>query len=368
MSYRILDNLNTNRNHGNRLRELFDLADDVLITSPFLMPDFTHFLNPEHLSGLKRLHLITTLQPGAADQISKVRAFNVLYNLPAISTGSLLFDLSINNRLHGKIYLFKKETRSLAAIVTSANFTNNGLHRNHEWGIEIDDAFEIQQLETAILSSIEYSGISQNEVELMMQAIDALPRSPSPAAALPHIPLDLTRFVHTSTPAVAVNRQIKYWLKPTGSSDAWVDPSESYDREITLLHFSVKKPVGVRIGDILIGYSIGWGRLLGLFEVISEPQYVTDVQKEEEDWMECWPWYVEGRNLTPGFGANWWQLDLQLDMLRNEYQQADPDLPVTQAGNTGFGALSFGQDKLQLDSNFAAFVINRIMEINNRLG
>lgn len=367
MPYHILNNLDSNRNHGNRLRHLFERSNEVLIASPFLMPNFTNFLRPELLSGLKRLHLVTTLQPGAIDQINKVRAFVALYDLPAISNGSLILDLSINNRLHGKIYIFKNEDQLLAAVVTSANFTNNGLHRNHEWGIEIDDVSEIKQLEHSILNSIEYSGITRQEIQKMEQQVNAIPPLP-PATVVPIISLDLTKLVHTALSTIPVNRQIKYWLKPTGSSDAWVDRKESYDREITFLHFSTKKPKGVRKGDVLIGYAIGWGHILGLFEVISEPQHVTEEEMDEEEWMNRWPWYVEGRNLTPGFGANWWQLNLQLASLKDAYQLTNPNLPVTQAGNTGFGALNFGQDKIELTPEFATFVMNQMIEINNRLG
>ena len=279
----------------------------------------------------------------------------------------MIFDLSINNRLHGKVYIFKKENQLIASVITSANFTNNGLHRNHEWGIEIDDIKEMLQLEKSILGSIEYSSISLQEIQRMRDHIASIPPLPS-SAVVPVIALDLTKFISTAQPIISITRNIKYWLKPTGSSEAWVDPKESYDREITLLHFSTRPPTGVHVGDILIGYSIGWGRMLGLFEVLTDPEHVSDEEMEEEEWMERWPWYVQGRNLCPGFGANWWQLNLQLVELKEKYQQNDPSLIVTQAGNISFGALNFGQDKIELTAEFAVFVMNEIMEINNRLG
>jgi len=44
----------------------------------------------------------------------------------------------IDNSLHGKIYITKKGTTYLEAIITSANFTENGLKLNTD--LKVDKA------------------------------------------------------------------------------------------------------------------------------------------------------------------------------------------------------------------------------------
>jgi phosphatidylserine/phosphatidylglycerophosphate/cardiolipin synthase-like enzyme len=111
------------------------------------MMDFADFLGEVNLSAVKKFHLITTLPPKSFDQFGKISSLISLIEFPVVKDGRVDCQISLNNKLHGKIYIFKKSGSYIAAIISSANFTGSGLSRNHEWGVEISDSTEIENLE-----------------------------------------------------------------------------------------------------------------------------------------------------------------------------------------------------------------------------
>lgn len=91
--------------HYSRIRELFLESNELIIVSPFLMDDLGAFFNDLQLDKLNKIHLITILRPKSFDQILKINSLATFANLSIFSTGNTDFKVSINNRLHGKVYL-----------------------------------------------------------------------------------------------------------------------------------------------------------------------------------------------------------------------------------------------------------------------
>ena len=135
----VINNLDSKTNHFSRIKDLVLESNKIIIVSPFLMGDFGTFFNDLDLNDLSNIHLITTLKPKSFDQINKTNSFLTFVELPIFNSNKVDFKISINNRLHGKIYIFKKSDKPFKAIITSANFTDSGLSYNHEWWIEISD-------------------------------------------------------------------------------------------------------------------------------------------------------------------------------------------------------------------------------------
>ncbi len=124
-TYRLINNLSNTDNHSKRLKELFESSEEVLIASPFLMGDFTDFLSEINMSQLQKIHLITTLLPNSFEQIKKIGSLLSIVDFPEIKEKRVACEISINNKLHGKVYIFKKSKTSFAAIISSANFTDS---------------------------------------------------------------------------------------------------------------------------------------------------------------------------------------------------------------------------------------------------
>jgi hypothetical protein len=80
-----------------------------------------------------------------------------------------------------------------------------------------------------------------------------------------------------------------YWLKSVGSSDDqqlddWPDTAP---QELHEVHFPNKGTPGVRVGDYLVYYASGQGRIIGIAEVFMPPT--------KDSGEERWPWRCEVR-------------------------------------------------------------------------
>ncbi len=364
MDYKIINNLSSTANHSTRLKELFGNSDTVILTSPFLMSDFAEFFGEIDFTKLKKLHLITTLSPNSIDQIKKISSLISFIEFPDIKDKKVNSQISLNNKLHGKIYIFKKDNNYISAIVSSANFTDSGLSRNHEWGIEISDKVEIKKLETSVLESIEFSNLSFDEIYRMQQATtDFLAKQPQTENRA--IELKLTDFLSSSNWTSQLNDTIEFWLKPIGFTKNPVPEDRPFNSLVQELNFSKLRPNGVKPNDILIAYGVGTTKILSVYRVTSFPQMATPEEIEEDNWLERWPWYVDAENLTPNFGATWASHNLWINSLKDEFLVVNPDIAITAIGGQTLGALNYGKDKLKLSPNFAKFIIDKVVTINN---
>lgn len=364
MSYKLINNIASPDNHSARLKELFGDSDTVIITSPFLMTDFADFFGKVDFSQIKKLHLITTLSPKSFEQIKIVSSLISLIEFPDIRDKKVNCQISLINKLHGKIYIFKKDDKYISAIISSANFTGPGLSRNHEWGVEISDKEEIKNLEQSILGTIDFSNLSFDEIHRMQRAAnDFLAKQPQ--TETPDIDLNLTDLLSSVSWTSQLNDTIDFWLKPIGVTGDPVTEDRLFDKD-DQLNFSKLRPNGVKPNDILIAYGVGTTKILSIYCVTSYPKRVTPEEIEEKAWRERWPWYVEGHNLTPNFGVAWASHNLYINSLREEFLATNPDKAITAVSGKTLGALNYGKDKLKLSHDFAKFVIDKVVAINER--
>jgi HKD family nuclease len=192
----IIDNLSTENNHLARLKDLLKECDSVILTSPFLMTDFTNFFSNGLCDNLKSIHLITTLKPNSIDQIKKISSLVSLIENKEIKRKGIQCKISLNNKLHGKIYIFKKLGVSFSAIISSANLTDSGLSFNHEWGIEFSDLIQIDTLEKTLIDCIEpqFESLSTSVIYRMQQGVkDYLNKQSNPIEM--EIDLNLTEII-----------------------------------------------------------------------------------------------------------------------------------------------------------------------------
>jgi HKD family nuclease len=368
MTYKLINNLSSAENHSTRLKQLFSESDTVILTSPFLMLDFADFFGEINFSQLEKFHLITTLSPKSFDQIKKISSLSTLVDFPDIRDQKVNCQISLNNKLHGKIYIFKKSDKYISAIISSANFTESGLSRNHEWGVEISDKDEIKNLEKSILDSIEFSNLTIDEIHRMQKAANEfLERQPQSEAR--DIDLNLTDFLSSSDWAAQLDNTINYWLKPIGVTGDPIEEGNPFDTVNAGkgdLNFSKLRPTGVKPNDILIAYGVGTTKILSVYRVTSYPEYVTPEDIQKVNWYERWPWYVNGENLTPTFGGSWWSHNLYINGLKEQFLNAHKGGEITAVGGKTLGGLNFGKDKLKLSHDFAKFIINKVIEINDK--
>lgn len=166
MAISVINNLGA-KNHGSRIKELILTSDEVIIASPFLLPDFTKYLVNISWDKSRSFYLITTLVPKSEDQIRKIKSLRSL--VVHASKRKINCEVSINNRLHGKVYIFRKNGTFHTAIVSSANMTENGMQHLHEWGICIDDPTLIKQIYREVCSAIEFRNVDHSDILKMYE-------------------------------------------------------------------------------------------------------------------------------------------------------------------------------------------------------
>lgn len=132
---RVVNN-NTN-SHLDEAKDLMANSNMALIASPFISLTAIDKIKNWLTSGFLELTLITTLKEKDPDQLRKVPVLIELLRLKK-SRGFRL-TVKIDNQLQGKVYIGRKDLNYTGAIVTSANFTENGLENNHEWGFYMND-------------------------------------------------------------------------------------------------------------------------------------------------------------------------------------------------------------------------------------
>ena len=132
---RIIDNITIS--HNQSILSMLTSADQMILVSPFLTEDFYEFIHDVAELGVKSLLLVTTIRDNSPDLFKKA---NSLYSFcTSCVQNGINFEVRVDNKLHGKIYIALKSSSPIKGIITSANFTDNGLKYSHEWGVEVDD-------------------------------------------------------------------------------------------------------------------------------------------------------------------------------------------------------------------------------------
>ncbi len=349
MSFRIINN--NDENHLSEVKRLLSESTEIIIVSPFLSEKVMNPLGKFLPDRVKNVTLVTTLKPFDAEQFKKVKALAALYQLKKMRGFNL--SIRIDNELHGKVYIGKRDGKYVGCIVSSANFTNKGLVHNHEWGVFMDNQNEIYKMHEQILLDAAFA-VSKDDLQKMMQYVEEHPEEDIKRPAID------ANFVGMLKPVLASKgKSVTYWIKPLGTSEEPVSEDVMFDKseiDITFARF----PRSVMKDDVLIAYSVRTQRMLSVFTAMEERGPVRFFRRERD---KQWPWYAKCKNNTPKFGSNWPNIDMTLRELRESYLREYPNGLVS-LKSQNLDALMHGHDHIRLDANFAEFVIKKMVERN----
>lgn len=338
---RILNNLASN--HFDEMKGLISGADELYIVSPFLMESFNVFFDEiVAKSNVRRISLVTTLKDNDPDLIRKADSLHsLLFNCIA---HSIAFKIHIDNKLHGKIYITCNSGKPIKGFITSANFTDRGMSHNHEWGVEIDDVDSLVGVIDDV-TRVSSRALTHEELNDIITKIDDYTKKSDVPKSL-KLDLEVTPLIKNKVPKDKTN--LRYFIKPVGYSDKLFESTRVLSRGVEKMHFA-KRPNSVRIGDILICYAVGTTKLLGYFEVMSDPYVWNSTSR--------WQWEVEAKNLCPDYSDKWLRFENTISGIQVSF---DDYMPVTFIGGKTLGGLQYGSDKIQLSEQFAKHVIDII--------
>ncbi len=351
MNFEIINNL-TRENHFKKLIENFKVSDEIIIISPFISAD-ENFFPWRDFTCLKKIKLVTTLKPKSLDQYNKVPFFKYLCDF--CKTNSIELEILIENSLHGKIYISKSQEKYTSAIITSANFTKNGLRLNNEWGTVIKDKIQIEQLEFNVIDKVVLQALSEKQIDDFIQV---LKKNPLPKERNP-ININLSKHLLYKTNPLKVLGKVNYWLKPIGVSGDFISFDQVFDEIDSNLHFSKTRPTGVMVNDILIAYAVGHKNILSIYRVKSEVK-TTQIKNDR------WPYFVVGENLTPFYGQEWSSYNIGISNQRDEVVK-NRLFDVTPSGKNSYGSLMRGADKLRVTPEFGQYLIDKIVKIDTEI-
>lgn len=351
---------NTKSNHRNELIKLIRSCDErFVIASPFLAKNMGEFLNAFDFSSIKKIELITTFKASNPEQVTKPYQLKEFFQHFKDKYKDIDVRVHIDNQLHGKMY-FSLGSLPKEMILTSGNFTMNGLCKNHEWGILTSDASLVDQALDELFDGIEYPEVSYLQIERACQFAGVYLNSNPEWSKQPEIFSNIIESVYSDTDTQNTNPQ--YFLKPIGHSEnpVTINSQRDFSKLHQDLHFSKKKPKGVKKGDVIITTAVGAGSLLSFFRVTGGLQHVSEEDIKNNDWAERWPWFLEGRNNSPKFGSEWWKHNIRRQDLLSNFRQLYPNTAVTYAGGFTLGTINMGNDKVKITKEFGDYLISQI--------
>lgn len=335
---------NLSGNHFQRLIGIARNSDTLHMVSPFLMESFDQLFDELKDSGVKHIHLVTTLKSNDMDLLRKANA------LHSFCSGCVLngiqYQVYVDNKLHGKIYIASKNGAPTFGILTSANLTESGLNRNHEWGLWLDDPKIMRELLNQVFSVCSQP-LSEEDIQGVIEKVDQYLKTRAEPER-PKLDLSVSEFIHY--PQASEESDIRYFIKPLGTQEHPHPETHTLSSEEEWLRFAKRKPRAVRVGDILICYAVGTAKLLGYFEVTGPPFFL---DKEGERW----PWSVQAKNLCPAYSEHWARHNNTVTGCRN---LLPADEAVTYVGGKTLGALNYGSDKIRITERFAKHLIGII--------
>lgn len=350
---------NISDSHKNYLLKLLTECDgSLIIVSPFIADGMLDFLEEFNFDNFDRIELITTFKANDPEQLTKPFQLRDFLSFFKNRYPDAEVVIHVNNSLHGKLYIAGRNHKKM--ILTSGNFTRNGMTENHEWGIWIEDNDIIQKALEELFDNIDYPELSYNQLKKACMFAEKYAADNPKWSKPPNISCDILESVYSD--ADDHNSNPQYFLKPIGDSDhpVTLDSQEDFSSLHQNLHFSKRKPKGVRKGDYVITTAVGAGSLLSYFRVTGGLQHVTEEEIKREPWMGRWPWYMEGRNNSPEFGREWWMHNIRRQEMLDEFRKLHPDIPVTQAGGFTLGTINMGNDKVRITKEFGEFLISKV--------
>lgn len=342
---------NPENSHINAVKSLLARSDRAIIISPFISNDAVDMLRSK-LARLKSLTLVTTFKREGCDQIKKTPVFRSLFSICG-AKGTFL-SIKIDNKLHGKVYIGIKKRQYIGAIITSANFTRNGLVANHEWGYYIEDFNEISQLSERILKDT-VCDIDNTALTTMEKAICDLGISDN--LVRPKVGIDLLDMVRPTH--ISHGDKITFWLKPLGTIDNPIAQETKFDYNPFRMTFA-RGVKSIKEGDVIIAYAVKARRILSIFTATSNKGMIDHFENERE---KRWPYFVMCDNRAVQFGANWGKINLSLDSLSKSFLDSHPQSFLHHESKT-LSVFQWGLDRLRINREFAEYIIDEV--INNQ--
>lgn len=356
----VLDNA---RNHRDVLHGLLAHADEALFVSPFLYDDFEPLFSDADLNATT-IELVSTCAPRGDDQFRKPLQLRSFGSTIQSKTGKWPV-IGINQKLHSKIYVFSRDAKPFAGVVTSANLTLSGLSNNHETGVLITDPATLERLKLEARIGLDFVHLTEDQVDQLCAAAKMMAKDwhwdPEVEG---NKDFGLGNILKSYCTPAASNRQITirdgaaYYIKVSGVTDRPILPKDRrpFAEPRSELTFA-KNPNKIRIGDCLLEVAVGGQCFLSYYSCASAVYERTKQERRSDLDMDRWPFYIYANNLSLHYGKNWFERPLHYADVIAAFKRQHPNTPVTMSGNDDIaGAIQWGHSYIAVTRTFGEFV------------
>ncbi|MBT41005.1 MAG: hypothetical protein CMF12_00620 [Idiomarina sp.] len=351
------------KSHKELFLALMEDCDECLLVSPFLASNFASLFSNISFER-KKVELISTCSPRGDDQFSKPHALKKFGEVVKATKGEWP-TIGLDQNLHSKVYVFRKEGSPFAGIVTSANLTDNGLARNHETGILLQSKDALVNLESTCRKHLDYVNLSEWQVDKLCQTADIMERNYTPQKDRE---IGLKSILNNYATPSAGNRSTalrdgtKYYIKVSGVKDRPILPAQRrpVNQPLCILTFA-KAPKGISLGDCLLEVAVGGACFLSYYACASAVREFTGEEKATNSDHKRWPYYIYANNLSLNYGPTWFEKPLLYNQVVEDFKREYPSYSVTTAGGDHFkGAMQMGHSYIRVTKQFGEYVRFRI--------
>lgn len=347
MSFNIISN-DESGNHFDWLRKYATQADTLILVSPFLSPSIGDMV--KEIPSIKRIVLYSNL-----DGFDMAReTIHAIYNLYVFCQDKISLSVYCNNKLHGKVYLLYNKCEPKGFFVTSGNFTENGLKKNQEYGVFIDDAMMQNNLLDRICEE-EYDKITFDEV-IQMENEAKIFEAKHKMTKTPVFKAEKFKKKSSKTGT-------RYFLKMLGSV------KNPYEKERNLKR---DNPIGIseksynefkdrlpRRNDIFICHGAGRGNAC----IVGYCRLITDIPIKEKRYEgDKWNYKYYIEDLKPQYSIDWYNYRQIMNTNKICKEFIDYKLPnqtITPSGDS-LGDIKCGRGLIELTEDFAMFIISKV--------
>lgn len=332
-------------NHYNVLVKYSAMSDRLVIISPFLSPDMPGLL--ADMPSIKRIELYTNLD-GYGIAPSVLSSIIGLYEYGRDQ--GIDVTVKYNNHLHGKAYLLYKGAESQGFLITSGNFTDNGLKHNHEYGVFLDNGILQKELADQI-TELHWIELSFKDVISLNKRAEEFMKE--------HMVVRQPLFMAGDyiSDRIIMPDNCKYFVKPLGNKNRLVEKGYTVI-DNNYIGFSEKqfKQFDVSKGDFFICYAVEKGNILGICQVLEKGQKMPPAFEGDR-----WNYKYKTECITKKYSRYWWEYELKAFSLAGEFNGSKKqEEHVNNKGTVSLGALKFGQQAVRVPREFAQFIMDKI--------
>jgi len=333
-------------NHYNILVKYSAMADRLVIVSPFLSPDMPGLL--ADMPSIKRVELYTNLD-GYGMALSVLSSINRLYEYGREQRIDVV--VKYNDHLHGKTYLLYKGSESRGFLITSGNFTDNGLKHNHEYGVFLDNESLQKELADQIFG-LPWMELSFKDVICLNKKAEEFMKE--------HTEIKQPVFKacdYSFNRRKIISDDFKYFVKPLGNANRPVKRGYTIIDD-NHIGFSEER-VDISEGDFFICHAVKTGNVLGICRVLGNGQKESTAFEGDR-----WHYKFKTECITEEYSAHWWDYDLKTFHLVREFNEGKKqEEHVTSKGTDSLGALQFGSQAVRVTREFIQFIMDKIEDL-----